>query len=154
MTRICYAKSDTPRAVVALLAPFGFLAALLLVITGKGYNLTDYPALVSSGEVSWFPQVVGWLCVGVWIVRYFPPAWRALWDGPCIIASDGKDLFLPSGQTLSLSSMRAVTVQRGFFRKVACIESEEGSVTLSLLFIRPTSDALLRSLGSPVTGQA
>ena len=151
MKRACYAEADTRRAVIALVAPFLFLAAVLLVLTEKGYSLTDYPALVSTGQIPWFPQLVGWVCFVVWIVRYFPPAWRALWDGPCIISSDGKDVFLPSNYKVSLASIRAVTVQRGFFRKVAFVERDQGRIAVNLLFVRHSSDALLRSLASGET---
>ena len=148
MTRVCYAETDTPRAVIALVAPLLLLAALLLVLIGKGYSLADYPALVSTGEIPWFPQVVGWFCFVAWIVRYIRPAWRALWDGPCMISSDGKDLFLPSDHKVGLASIRAVTVQRGFFRKVAYIDRNQGRIAVNLLFVRPSSDPLLRSLVS------
>ena len=146
MRRTCYAKADTTRAVVALVAPFAFLAALILALTGKGHSLADYPALISSGEIAWFPQTVGWFCFVAWIVRYFPPALTALWDGPCLISSDGKNLFMPGGHRISLSSIRAVTVQRGFFRKAVYLDRDEGRISVNLLFVRPASDPMLRSL--------
>jgi len=146
MTRSCYATADTPRAIVALAAPFVFMIAFLLALTARGYSATDYPALIATGDLPWFPQVVGWFCVCVWIVRYFPPARTALWDGPCIISSDGQDLFLPNDHKISLASIRAVTIQRGGLRKVAYIDSDQGRIAVKLLFVRPSSDPLLRSL--------
>jgi hypothetical protein len=118
----------------------------MLALAGKGDALSDYPALVSSGEMPWLPQAVGWFCIAAWIVRYFPPAWRAVWDGPCIVSSDESDLFLPGGHRVSLSSIKAVTVQRGFFRKVAYVDGDQGRIAVNLLFVRPASDPLLRSL--------
>jgi hypothetical protein len=148
MKRVCYATVDTSRAVVALVAPFAALGAATLSLVAKGYSLADYPALISSGEVPWFPQLVGWVCLAAWIVRYFPPAWVALWNGPCIISSDGKDLFLPHGHKISLKSIRAVSLQRGFLRKVAYLDRPQGRIVISLLFVRNSSDPLLRSLAA------
>ena len=148
MTRVCYATSDTPRAILALGAPFLFLAAFEMVLTLKGYSLADYPALLSSGDVPWFSQAVGWLCLCAWIWRYFPSAWRALWDGPCLIWSEGDDLYIHRNGKVSVASIRSVSVRRGFFRKVAYLERQHGRIAVSLLFVRPSSDALLRSLPS------
>jgi len=151
MRRVCYAETDTLRAVVGLATPFLFLAAMLLALTGKGYSLTDYPALVSTGEIPWFPQVGGGISFVFWIVRCYPPAWTALWDGPCIISSDGEDVFLPANHKVSLASIRAVTVHRGFFRKVAYFDRDQGRIAVNLLFVRPSSDQRLRSLVSEET---
>ena len=145
---VCYAKADTPRALIALVAPLGFLVAMILAGIEKGYSLTDYPVLLSSGQLAWFPQVVGWMAFLAWIVRYYPPAWQALWDGPCLVSGVGNDLYLPSHRSISLASVRAVTVQRGLFRKVAYFEQDQGRVALNLIFVQESSDDLLRCIAS------
>ena len=151
MNRTCYATADTSRAIVALATPFVALLAGAIVLTGKGYSLGDYPMLISTGEISWFPQAAGWLCLVAWTVRYAPPAITALWDGPCIVSADHRALFLPGGHIISLESVSGVTIHRGFFRKVAYIERSQGRIAISLLFVPPSSDPLLRSLATTPT---
>jgi hypothetical protein len=148
MTRTCYAPADTSRAIIALVAPFAFLAVFALTLTGKGYSISDYLALIRNGEVAWLPQLVGWLSFSAWVVRYFPSAWTALWDGPCVVSGDASDLFLPGGHKVSRACIRAVTVQRTFLRKVAYFEGEQERIAVSLLFVRASADPLLRSLGA------
>jgi hypothetical protein len=36
MDRVCYATVDTPRAIVALVAPFVAITAAILILEGKG----------------------------------------------------------------------------------------------------------------------
>jgi hypothetical protein len=144
--QVCYATVDTSRAVVALAAPFIAVIATMLMLIEKGYGVSDYPALIASGDIPWFPQVVGLLCLAFWIFRYVPPAWEALWYGPCIVSGDDKNLFLPGGHRISLKSVQAVTIHRSFLRKVAYLDRKQGRITLNLLFVRPSSDPLLRSI--------
>ena len=145
-SKTCYAIADTPRAVVALLAPFAAIFSAMLILGTKKYDVLDYFRLLAAGDLSWFRQGVGWLALGFWVVRYFPPAWSALWDGPCLVSSNDGNLYLPRSQRLSLNSIRAVTLHRGFARKIAFIETTDGRFSLPLLFVRPSSDQMLLSL--------
>lgn len=146
--RTCYATADRPRALLALVLPFVAVGAGIFALVWKGYNVADYATLVSSGQLSWLRQGVAWIALGIWIVRYFPPAWTALRDGPCVISGDRKDLFLPGGHKLSRSSIKRVTIQRGFFRKVAYFDRSQGRIAVSLIFVKPSSDSLLQSLAA------
>ena len=154
MNRTCVATAGTPRAIVALVAPLVAIGAASFNLAGKGYSLSDYLALISTGEIGWFSQVIGWLCLVTWIARYFPPAFAAVWDGPCIVSADHRALFLPGGHIISLKSVREVTIHRGFFRKVAYIDRRQGRIAISLLFVRPSSDPLLRSLAINTTSSS
>ena len=145
-SRTCYAMADTLRAAIALAAPFAAIGAAILAMGREGYNMGDYPALLSSGHLSWFRQAAGWLALATWTARYFPPAWAALWDGPCLVSSDSQNLFLPRVGQISLASITRVTVRREFFRKAAYIDTTEGCFTVSLLFVRSASDQKLRGL--------
>lgn len=142
----CYASADIPRALLALSAPFAWIVAVLLVLRDKGYGPLDYFALLRSGEVAWVPQAVGWVALVIWIARYFPAAWSALVDGPCLVSANDDDVILPGGRRLRREAIRAVHLQRGLLRKVAYLETANGRVTLPLIFVRNSSDAKLRSL--------
>ena len=131
---------------MALLAPVAAIIWGMLTLVDKGYGGLDYFRLLASGELSWFRQGVGWVALGAWVIRFYPPAWSALWDGPCLASADEGNLYLPRTQPLRLDSIKAVTLQRGFSRKVAHIETTDGRFSLPLLFVRPTSDPLLLSL--------
>lgn len=82
MARTCYATADTPRAILALLAPVLAVAAGIVILGNQGYAPGDYVRLIETGELSWLRQGAGWLALLVWIARYFPPACFALWLSP------------------------------------------------------------------------
>jgi hypothetical protein len=87
------------------LRPFFFFAAIALLVMGKGYSFSDYPNLVSSGEVPWFPQVVGWLCVVAWIVRYFLALGGRCGMAPALSqVMEKNSICLPTGGSASQAS--------------------------------------------------
>lgn len=144
--RTCFATADTPRAILALVAPLLAVTIGIVVFGNKGDGLTEYLRLLQSGELSWFGQGVGWLALLFWVARYFPPAWSALWNGPCLVSGDKENLYLSNGKQIPLANIQSVRVQRDLFRKIALIETTEGRVSVSLLFVRPSSDTFLRSV--------
>ena len=145
-SRTCYAVADTPRAVVALLFPVLLITSGIYGLTSKGYSVSDYILLLVSGHLSWFRQGVGWIALLVWVARYFPPAWIALWHGPCLLSADSEALYLARGHSIDRSDVSSVSINRGLFQKSARIRTSSGIVNFSLIFVRPASDVLLRSL--------
>jgi hypothetical protein len=145
-SRTCHASVDTSRAVIALLFPVASIIASVVAFQSKGYDPADYLILLRSGELSWFRQGLGWLCLIGWVWRYFPPAWLALWDGPCIVSSDEYTLFLPSSIKVRLVDVIGITLCRDFFRKEAVVETSNGRFAFSLIFVSESSDSQLKAL--------
>jgi len=148
-SKICYASADIPRALLALLFPVAVVAAIVIILAGKGYGPLDFFALPRSGE-SWWRGAIGLVSLVAWIIRYFPPAWSALVDGPCLVFDDGDCIILPGARRLRRDAITAVHLHRGFYRKVAYLETATGRVSLPLIFVRVTSDRKLRSLAPSV----
>jgi hypothetical protein len=143
----CYAYADRLRAAVALLFPAGAVAVTCFALFSKGYSPLDIPALVRAGELSWPSQALSWSALVFWLIRYYPPAWQALVDGPCLVIGDEQSLFFPGPRRIARDQILAVRVQRDLLRKLARFETADGrTLRLSLLFVRRDCDALLRSL--------
>jgi hypothetical protein len=145
-TNTCLARADTPRAVLALVFPIGAVAALFFILKSKGYEPLDYFSLLQSGALSWWRTGIGWLCFVIWIVRYYPPAWTAVWDGPCILVGNDTEVIFPGGKRVVRGEIVSVHLQRGLLRKVAHFQTTSARISLPLIFVRPSSDAALRGL--------
>ena len=143
------AFADTFRAAGAILSPIVVVPYIIMTLADKGYGIVSYlEAVAALGAGGLIDHGLGWLCVATWIVQFCPPAWVALWDGPCLLSRDEKDLFLPRNQTVSLSTIMAITFRRTLFTKIAYFETSKGRIALNLRFVRDESRDLLRALAA------
>ena len=133
---------------LALAVPPAALACVVFVLWSNGYSPIDYFTLLQTGELSWFRQGVGWIACVIWIVRYYPAAWTAVLDGPCLIQGNEAEITLPGNRRLRRSDINAVRLERSLLRKAVHFETPTGDVSLPLIFVRPGSDDALRSLAS------
>jgi hypothetical protein len=146
--KTCFAEADTPRAVLALAVPPAAIACVVIMLVSKGYGVLDYFALLQSGELSWVRQGIGWIAILFWVARYYPSAWSAVWEGPCLVRGDDAEIILHGERRIRRTEIKAVRLQRGWFRKVAEFETSAGRVSLPLIFVRRSSDHALRSVAS------
>ncbi|MGZ8312199.1 MAG: hypothetical protein ACXWUX_09870 [Allosphingosinicella sp.] len=144
--RTCLAQGDVLRALVALVFPFVVVTAVVIILTSKGWAISDYPGLIRAGELTWWRQGLGFAALVAWIVRYFPPAILVLIDGPCVISIQGDHVLLPRARRVRRDDIHSVRIHRNLLRKVAHIETRDGQISIPLMFVRAGSDSDLQRL--------
>ena len=147
-TRHCHAKADTNRALLAFAFPLGALFLGAWFLTEKGYSLIEYPSLVGNGGVTLPGQIGGWVGFVLWAVFYWPPAFHALIDGPCIVSSDLDTLYLPGRRTLALPDIADVTIAKGFFQDFATVSTATDHVRFSVVLVNEAWRRRLQELPS------
>jgi hypothetical protein len=148
-----YARPDRFRAIVALVAPFLLLAAVVVVLLNKGHSLADYPRLVMSGKVSPISQIVGWTCLIFWIARYWPGAIDAL-SSNFVLARAGNSIVNAKGESVEFSSIKDVTLRQSVLRKEIVIETDGGSVRQGIVFAQTPARDLLNLVRNDATHSA
>ncbi|WHO38695.1 hypothetical protein PMI04_019495 [Sphingobium sp. AP49] len=146
MERNCYAAADTPRAIMALLFPIAAVLAVIWDLGAKGFSVREYPELLITGHLSWFRQGVGWLALLLWVLRYYPPAWIALWHGRCLVTADQSTFFIAGSPPIDRAQIISVRLRRGLLRKDLEIKTADRAVAISQIFLRTTSELPLDTL--------
>lgn len=125
--------------------PVAVCAFYVVSASEKGYSLPRDAELLVAALTTPL-QTMGFGALVFWIWRFWPPAWEAVWYGPYLVTSKDDTLFLPRNRQLALSEVTAVSVQRGFWTKVAVIETLHDRVSFAALFMTESSDQRLREL--------
>jgi hypothetical protein len=114
---ICYARTYATKAMLSILI---FPAILILVQIGLsrgGATYLDLPYLIYSGQLVWWKQAIGWSCIVIGVLRYYPPSWRALRHTMCAIARDGDELVLSDATHLPLSDVVSIEPVSNLIKK-------------------------------------
>jgi hypothetical protein len=125
-TCICYARTYANKALLSIMV---FPAILVLIHVGLsrgGATYLDLPDLIYSGQLVWWKQAIGWSCIVIGVVRYYPPSWKALRHGMCAIAWDGDELVLSAGTRLPISDVISIEPVSNLIQKGIVIHTGDG----------------------------
>jgi hypothetical protein len=139
----CYAHVNRTKIAIAFLVPFVVIAIYLFVFNYMGYRLSDTPRLIDEGKIHVVPQVLAFIGLIIWCIRYWPGGYRALWIDNCAIAREDSN-FYAFGYITPLSDVASAKIQDRFLLKHFQILLINGdSISFPVLFIKEGAPAVV-----------
>ena len=122
----CYIKTYTYKALLSVVIfPF-YIFLIYIAVDRGGATFLDVPYLIYSGEVVWWKQAIGWSCLIIGVIRYYPPSWKALRHGSCAIALDGEELVLSGSTRLPVAEITKIEPVSNITKKGVIIHTADG----------------------------
>jgi hypothetical protein len=122
----CFAVPARARALTALVVPIFVVGYTIVSLGTKGYTPLDYPYLVTSGQLDVPTLIIGLSSLTIWVLRYCPPAYRAL-RATCLICGLEDGIRLSSGVTFTIQDVDSVDMEHGLVTKSIKFSLKNGS---------------------------